>query len=177
MSNGRSYQDCPSQNATCPVVVWRSELRSSPSRAPIVVGVDGSGTSAQVLLTAAEYATLFDAPLIAVQSCSSSHIGELTAPNLAYWNTHESVKRDRLDSGVDAAITRFPALSIRTLITMNSPERVLLERAELAQLVVIGPRDDTRPQAGPILGPVGRHLLLHNPCPTMICHDPIPGPR
>ncbi|MFC9552536.1 universal stress protein [Rhodococcus sp. NPDC056960] len=159
------------QNTPCPVVVWRGGSPPPPNRAPVLVGVDGSDTSEQTLLTAAEFADLFGAPLLAVQSCSSAHVGEVTVPDLADWNNHEKVKRDRLNLAVDAAAVRFPALSIRTLITMNDPHRVLLERAVSAQLVVLGSPGGPWGSSGAALGPVSRHLLLHNPCPTMICHN------
>ncbi|RZL74635.1 MAG: universal stress protein [Rhodococcus sp. (in: high G+C Gram-positive bacteria)] len=153
---------------TCPVTVCRGQPWMLPDRRPVVVGVDPTGSSAAAVLSAFEFAHLFEAPVIAAHAWSPRHAaGNVTIPFLVDWDALAESTRAVLAAQLAEATRRYPDVAVTEVVEPIPPARLITDRATNAQLVVVGSHGRGR-LAGTILGSVSRHLLHHGPCPIMI---------
>jgi nucleotide-binding universal stress UspA family protein len=131
--------------AACPVVVVRG--RECPN-GPVVVAVDGSGTSPRAVAFAAEEAVLRQTELVALRTYDRDDDAEL--------------ERWILAGELAGIAVQYPELMIRPQIRCGSARHALTDWSGAAQLVVVAGR------TGPLHGTVGRHLLKHSSCPVAV---------
>lgn len=134
--------------------------------------MDGSPSNDSALGFAFERASAVGAPLVAVHAwtldvpdafdsatLSEDHISELE-------RHHEGV----LDAAVAPWATKFPDVSTTTVLRRNLPVDAVLERAEGAQLLVVGSRGHGG-FVGLLIGSVSQGLLHRDrPCPLAVVH-------
>ena len=156
--------------AVCPVVAWRGDV-TSPTGQPLVVGVDGSSSSAAALATAFELADLFGAPLRVVHCWSGLvALDEAIAPFLTDGSQLEAAERRAVSEAVAVRRLRYPDVRVSTIVETNSPARALLAHAADAQLVVVGNRGRNA-LAGTLLGSTTLNVLHHADVPVVLCRD------
>lgn len=137
----------------------------------IVVGFDGSPSSRAALEWAYDEATHHSAALTVV---STWHVPTLplTPPygNLTdedYLTQPRSAALALLDQIIAELPTRDPAVDVRTSVEEGSPAKVLIERSQHADLLVVGSRGRDG-FAGMLLGSVSQHLVAHAHCPVVV---------
>jgi nucleotide-binding universal stress UspA family protein len=145
-------------------------MRHNPATRRIVVGVDGSAASVAGLRWAACEARLREAELHVVCAWDGPH--RHRAPYAAITGVPSldegrAAAASLLAASVDAALGQTPQASLRAELAEGRPERVLLDRAAGAELLVLGSagRSD-QPQQ--VAGPVHRACLRGAPCPVVV---------
>jgi nucleotide-binding universal stress UspA family protein len=133
------------------VVVVRG--RTDAGAGPVVVGLD-EGPAAAVVGRAFEEAALRGTWLLAV-----------TAGNGGRPPAHDLLGPG-LDPHLDQWRQKFPGVRAEHEYVSGRPDKVLVERCEKAQLVVVGPR--RHGYEGVLLGAVGSRLLSRAECPVLI---------
>ncbi|MFF8831928.1 universal stress protein [Streptomyces sp. NPDC015131] len=141
----------------------------------IVVGVDGSEPSLRALRWAARQAGLTGDALEAVMAWEYPPTGwagpapglSPAPPVLPPETDPEEAARDTLDAAVTAALGASAAASVDRRTVAGPAARTLLERAEGAELLVVGDRGHTGIKAA-LLGSVSRHVTHHAPCPVVV---------
>jgi nucleotide-binding universal stress UspA family protein len=122
----------------------------------VVVGVDGSRASMAALRWAVEEARLRGAVLETV------HVFE----NTPVWRL--SVHPQERDEPVE----HFSDVEVdAVMVEDRHPERVLVERAQGADMLVVGSRG-LGDVSQMLLGSVSHHCAVHAPCPLVIIHTP-----
>jgi nucleotide-binding universal stress UspA family protein len=157
-------------HANCPVVAWRGP-HTVPTNQPIVVGADGTDSSAVALETAFEVADRFAVKLVAVRSWSIGWpASAVTNPFLADWDALEAVQWTELTDVVDRCNQRHPEVYASCFIESARPTAALLHQIDVdgAQLVVVGNRG-RKALASAVLGSTTLSLLHHSTVPVMVC--------
>ena len=143
-----------------------------PRSGPVVVGVDDETGGAAMAFAAAE-ASRVGATLLAVRAWS--------VPPLVYgaWGAIESpfddfsgAQRSVLDTMVAQAKQEHDRLSVDPVLEYGRPSVVLAERAQDAQLAVVGTHG-RRAIKGLLLGSVGHDLLMNMRSPVAVVPDPV----
>ncbi|MFD5144525.1 universal stress protein [Streptomyces sp. NPDC058401] len=133
----------------------------------IVVGVDGSAPSLKALVWAQRQAELSGADLEAVTSWDfqawAATVPGAVAPDFNAEELAHQIQDEAIGKVLDAEAARK---ATRTIV-LGSPGRVLLERAEGAELLVVGDRGHTGLVAT-LLGSVSLHVTQHAPCPVTV---------
>ena len=142
----------------------------------VVVGMDGTETSAAALVWAAAEAAAHQAPLVAV--CVLDPRGtevrlrsggrNLAGPQEATYHIRELI--ERADVG-----------PVRLVVETGVPGRVLAHRSHGARMLVLGQAEhhhsgvagEFRP--GPELGPIARACVALAGCPVVIVPEPVSG--
>jgi nucleotide-binding universal stress UspA family protein len=126
-------------HATCPVAVVHDEdpLIPHPSKAPVVVGVDGSPTSERAVEIAFDEASFRGVDLVAVHVWSDT--GMLEFPGVD-WSVLQSGAEETLAERLAGWGERYPDVLVRRVVVADRPAHQLLEQAQAAQLLVIGSR-------------------------------------
>ncbi len=159
-------------HASCPVLVVRGRPRAE---GPVVVGVDGSETSAAAVRFAAAEAEARGCELIALHTWTgpvSTGPGDMLP--LVY--DPSAVAADEqvlLAEAVAAVAGDHPDVPIRQEVVHGPARRILTDRSRHAQLMVVGARGRGG-FAGLLLGSVSQHLIHHAECPTAIVRTTIP---
>jgi nucleotide-binding universal stress UspA family protein len=145
-------------------------MKHIPTARRIVAGVDGSAASMAGLRWAAGEAQLRGAELHAV--CAWDGAERLRAPYAAISRVRSldegrAAAASLLTASVHAALGRTPQVALRAELAEGRPERVLLDRAAGAELLVLGSagRSDQLQQ---VAGPVHRACLRGAPCPVVV---------
>jgi nucleotide-binding universal stress UspA family protein len=145
--------------ARCSMLVTRAK---PPRRGPILVGVDGSPASEQVLDFAFDTAARSRSDLIVVNA----------------WNTRIPADIDDADRIRDLA--ELIALrenkyhiSPHLRILRGDPVTVLRDESQQAALVIVGARGE-HPYGG-LLGSIAQTLLHHSPVPLILVRGPMPA--
>jgi nucleotide-binding universal stress UspA family protein len=154
----------------------------------IVVGVDGSPGALAALRFALEEARLRSATLDVVhawllplvEAVPGPFLLELPGPGAPPLEETRRVLQERAERLLDDALREAggegDGLEIRLEAVETSPVRALLERAEGAELLVVGSRGRGG-FAGLLLGSVGQQCAHHATCPIVIVPTPGPGRR
>ena len=139
---------------------------------PIVVGVDGSDGSLQALRWAIDEARLRGARLVAVHAWLAPY-----APAMPGVGEPAMLPVDRelvaqaageaLEASLREVGTSVEGIEIERAVSEDSPGRALLDRAEGADLLVVGSRGHGR-IAGALLGSISQQVAQHAPCPVVI---------
>ncbi|GAA4607500.1 nucleotide-binding universal stress UspA family protein [Actinoplanes octamycinicus] len=153
-----------SAHARCPVVVVRGDAASG---APVVAGIDGSETSAEVLTFAAEQAAARAVPLRVIGAFAPvTAIGE-TGPAIA--RSVNAEERKPFDDLVGELRSAQPGIDITADAVIRHPAAALTEASATAQLLVVGSRGRGVVR-GLLLGSVSQHLLRHSACTVAVIH-------
>lgn len=154
-----------SARAACPVIVLRGPSGDPAEGAGVVVGVDGSEESAEVLGFGFEYASRRGLPLRAVLCWR---------PDALSWTRRDSepFAVERAEAWLSAALTagweqRYPDVKVRSLVLPEPPVEALLGEATGAHLLVVGSRGRGSIR-GALLGSVSQGVLHHAMCPVAI---------
>lgn len=163
-------------HARCPVVLVAGPERDHPN-GRIVVGVDGSSGSLAALNWSVEEAKLRGAsvePTMAWEHIS----GPGATAGWAVGMGGPSEDKEPVQAIAHAEIHRLGDEAVKGRGVKVSPQaieghpaRVLLSRAEGADLLVVGTRGHGG-FVGALLGSVSRHVLAHAPCPVVLIPDP-----
>lgn len=156
--------------ATVPVVVVRGQAAAAPNgrRRPVVVGVDGTGGSVDVLRWAAQAAALRRAPLRIVHALG--HADPLV-PELVLAGQTALLRRAQtmLDETVARGLATAAEVAVDTVLAPEAPIPTLLREAENAQLLVVG-RHGRGGFADLLLGSVSQQCVAHAACPVAVIH-------
>jgi nucleotide-binding universal stress UspA family protein len=152
-------------HAPGPVLVARGE--ASPG-GPVVIGVDGSASSALAVEFAFAEATArgADVEVVNVWSGKEDRISE--ALPLVYNLEDVEAEQTRLVTDwIADARERFPDLPVRLRIEQGRTASTLVDASQDAQLVVVGARGRGG-FAGLLLGSVSQAVLHHAHCPVTV---------
>lgn len=159
-------------HAHCPVVVVRadSHVTEQNKYGPVLVGVDGSEVSRAALRRAFEEAQARGAVLQALHAwsdsaMSSSMVGLVQAHQ--QWEQAVNEEKQLLERELEPLRAEFPEVEVEALSECDNPVKLLVNKAQDAQLVVVGSRGRGG-FTGMVLGSTSRALLQSVPCPLMV---------
>ena len=121
---------------------------------PVVVGVDDGPAASTIIGRAFEEAALRKATLLAVTANGRS---SSAAP--------EALGAE-IDPQLDPWREKYPSVHVEREYAAGRPDKVLVQRCQEAQLVVVGPR--RHGYEGVMLGAIGSGLLRRAACPVLI---------
>lgn len=159
-----------SAHAQCPVVVVPPDLRPRAQEArTVVVGVDGSKTSAKAIAFAFDQAETLGATVIAVHAWTSPFLTSENGQSMLEFDEKEVQDSCRLlvSESVAGAALDHPDVPWETRLVSGQAARGLLLAAESADLVVVGSRGRGGFK-GLLLGSVSQNVLHHAHCPVAI---------
>ncbi len=153
-------------HAHCPVAIIHDEdpLMPNPSKAPVVVGVDGSPASEDALAIALEEASFRGVDLVAVHAWSDTGVFEFPG---ADWSVLQAVGEETLGERLAGCQERYPDVLIRRVVVADRPAHQLLEQAESAQLLVVGSHGRGG-LAGMLLGSVSTSVVHAARMPVIV---------
>jgi nucleotide-binding universal stress UspA family protein len=146
---------------------------NSTSTGSIVVGVDGSTSSTEALTWAATEAGLQKRPLTIVHAEKPFSTSQRSWLESAGISTREMINETLADAQkiVDQARVKAAALcpdvEISTTVQAGDPRQVLLQMADVANMIVLGSRG-RGPVASLLLGSVSVAVVRHAKCPVVI---------
>jgi len=124
-------------HAHCPVAIIHDEdpMMPHPSKAPVVVGIDGSPASERATAIAFEEASRRGVDLVAVHAWSDFSAFDLPPEG---WDELEKHAEETLAERLAGWHERYPDVSVRRVVSPDRPGHQLLEQSESAQLTVVG---------------------------------------
>lgn len=137
----------------------------------IIVGVDGSPSSRDALICAAEIAKAFGAPLRAVTTWEFPAM--LEAGYLIEGWSPEGDAREILSATIDEAFRGDVPAALTQVTAEGSTAAVLIDESSRAQMLVVGSRGHGG-FAGLLLGSVSSACATHARCPVLIMHGSAP---
>jgi nucleotide-binding universal stress UspA family protein len=135
----------------------------------IVVGVDGSRHSLVALEWACREAVLRHDSLELVSAWSLSAVSSGGASQEVI-EVLEAAAQGAVESGRELAGQLAPGIEVSTRVYRGQPARVLVERAEGADLLVVGSRGLGEFKAL-LLGSVSQECSQHSPVPVVIVRN------
>ena len=139
----------------------------------IVVGVDGSPSSAQALRWGANLAEMMGARLEAVTSWDfPASYGFASVPS--DWDPAGDMRKV-LDETVRAVFGDRPPAGLQRKVREGGAAKVLIEASQGAIMLVVGSRGHGG-FAGLLLGSVSANVAEHAPCPVLVIHGDQPPP-
>lgn len=152
--------------AGAPATTPTSESAMAHGR--IVVGVDGSQPSLEALRWAARQAALTGANLEAVIAWEPPSVyGWIALPGRPEDFDFQEPAVRTLEAAVNAALPPEQADGITRTVVTGNPAQAVLDRAEGADLVVVGARGHGTFRAT-LLGSVSHTVTAHAPCPVVV---------
>lgn len=145
----------------------------------VVVGVDGSESSARALDWAADEAALESRPLVVAHAVDES-AARATAWSGVTWVLPTPVAEldaaatEIVAAAVERARSRHPGLEVVAAPAHADVRRHLLDLSRTASLLVLGSRG-RGPLSSAALGSVSAHLARHAECPLVVCRPGHPG--
>ena len=165
-------------DAPCPVVVVHQGAYDVAAEGPVVVGLDDSADAPDVLLAAFGEAARLVAEVRTVTAYEAGddwgEVNSTGAPSAAQLREHVQRRIDEIveQARKDAAAAGTP--TVHTELVEGSAYDVLPERAQGAQLLVVGRRGHSAVHRL-VLGSVALHAVVRTACPVMVVH-PVPRP-
>ncbi|MFZ2175868.1 MAG: universal stress protein [Rhodococcus sp. (in: high G+C Gram-positive bacteria)] len=162
-----------SNNAHCPVAVWRGvQGHEVTDSLPVTVGVDGSPLSEMAVTHAFELASFFGCPLVAVHSWSEQSTlgGYSEVRRFTDWSAHQQHLSAVVAESLAGWCEKYPDVQVTRCIERGGPMRVLLEHSVRSQLVVVGSHGRT-PFMASVVGSTAQSLIHHARCPVLVCRD------
>jgi nucleotide-binding universal stress UspA family protein len=153
-------------HAHCPVAIIHDEdpLMPHPSKAPVVVGVDGSPASERAVAIGFEEASLRGVDLVAVHAWSDSGMFEFPG---ADWSELRTSAEVTLSERLAGWGERYPDVLVRRVVVADRPAHQLLEQAQSAQLLVVGSHGRGG-FAGMVLGSVSTAVIHGARMPVIV---------
>ncbi|MFD5200447.1 universal stress protein [Streptomyces sp. NPDC058375] len=137
----------------------------------IVVGVDGSDSSIKALHWAVRQAELTGATVEAVNSWEYPATSWASMmPGLPEDFDPQALATVSLTEALEEALGTEGAAAVSKVVVIGNPAQALLDRAEGADLLVVGARGHTGIKAT-LLGSVSLHVTQHAPCPVTVVRD------
>jgi len=160
-------------HAHCPVAVIHE--RPSPTETaalgPVVVGVDGTASSASAVGVAFEQASLRRADLVAVHAWSDVTLATFSPHDEGLpWASIDTAEQAALAESLAGWKEQYPDVGVSTVVVQDRPVRNLLSYAETAMLLVVGSRGRGG-FASMLLGSTSTALLHAVECPLIIVHS------
>lgn len=138
----------------------------TPNDGPIVVGVgDGVGEYAALDRAAAEAQQQERCLVLLRASRLSPAVDRSVAGDLDV-EFADTLDRQSLEDATTYVVERYPAVSVRSVLTALPPEDALMEQGRDAALVVVGSATSVGTGGGADI--VARSVAEHPPCPVMI---------
>lgn len=161
-------------HAHCPVAVIHDDAPiPGASRAPVVVGIDGSPTSELATEIAFDEASRRGVELVALHAWTD--MGALGFPPTNFapieWRNLEEREQEVLSERLCGWRDRYPDVVVRKVLVSDRPAPRLLEQAEKAQLVVVGSHGRGG-FTGMLLGSVGRAVVHAARIPVIVARTP-----
>jgi nucleotide-binding universal stress UspA family protein len=156
-------------HGACPVAVIRDE-GTPPAKGPVVVGVDGSPASEEAVAIAFDEAAWRGVDLVAVHTWldfTSDNAYAYARQFVLDWSRIETEELELLAQRLAGWQEKYPEVTVRRVVERDRPLRQLLERAEEAQLLVVGSRGRGG-FSSMLLGSTSQALIYHAPCPLII---------
>ncbi len=152
--------------------------QENPAGPRIVVGVDGSASSASALRWAIRQAALTGATVDAVTAWhypdlaagSGMAVGAVEPTYDFFRENAEKIAADAISTTLDPA-SHVP---VRARLAQGHPAQVLLDASAGASLLVVGSRGHGGFTEA-LLGSVGQHCVQHAPCPVVVVRGPGPA--
>jgi len=150
----------------CPVAVIHDEdpLIPHPSKAPVVVGVDGSPASERAVEIAFQEASFRGVDLVAVHAWSDTGVFEFPGVD---WSVLQSGAEETLSERLAGWQERYTDVLVRRVVVADRAAHQLLEQAKSAQLLVVGSHGRGG-FAGMVLGSVSTAVVNAARMPVII---------
>ncbi|MEU3001118.1 MULTISPECIES: universal stress protein [unclassified Streptomyces] len=137
----------------------------------IVVGVDGSDSSIKALHWAVRQAELTGATVEAVNSWEYPATSWASMmPGMPEDFDPQALATVSLNEALEEALGASGAAAVSKIVVIGNPAQALLDRAQGADLLVVGARGHTGFKAT-LLGSVSLHVTQHAPCPVTVVRD------
>ncbi|BAG20635.1 MULTISPECIES: universal stress protein [Streptomyces] len=137
----------------------------------IVVGVDGSDSSIKALHWAVRQAELTGATVEAVNSWEYPATSWASMmPGMPEDFDPQALATVSLNEALEEALGAGGAAGVSKVVVIGNPAQALLDRAQGADLLVVGARGHTGLKAT-LLGSVSLHVTQHAPCPVTVVRD------
>jgi len=125
-------------HAHCPVAVIHSNGSAAPdSKAPVLLGIDGSPASEGATALAFDEASRRGVGLLALHVWSDVGVFPVLGMD---WRDRESEGQEILAERLAGWQERYPDVRVERLLFCDKPSQWLLKQSEHAQLVVVGSR-------------------------------------
>lgn len=149
----------------CPLAVVRGTVHPS---GPVVVGVDDSPRTQEVLEFAFHEAWARSAPLHAIHSWATPvAVSDWPHDEAQLMHDAEKHAKELLEALVEPFRSRYPDVHVECLATSGSPRHNLVGASLGAQVVVVGTRGRGG-FSGLVLGSTSHSLIHHASCPVVI---------
>jgi nucleotide-binding universal stress UspA family protein len=150
---------------------------TSSAAGTIVVGVDGSPSSATALAWAADQARRRGRPVTVVHAVGAQEAvwtDQSGADNRPGTDHTRATAQGLLDEAAAEVQRRAPGVEVRDLLRVADPRDVLLELSQEAEMLVLGSRGRGMVRSL-LLGSVGVALTRHAACPVVVLRPSNPG--
>jgi nucleotide-binding universal stress UspA family protein len=151
------------RHANCPVAVVRDEDLPNP-QAPVLLGIDGSPASELATAIAFDEASRRGVDLVALHAWSDLAVLDLAGLD---WLAVEAEAERSLAESLAGWQERHPDVAVHRLVVTDRPARQLAEKAESAQLVVVGSHGRGG-LTGMVLGSVSNAVLHSVRIPVIV---------
>ncbi|RRS02206.1 universal stress protein [Glycomyces terrestris] len=139
------------------------------SRHRIIVGVDGSASSARALAWALDYAEELHLAVTAVHAWQYPYAYGSGATIIAASDFGAEARRT-LDAAVEKLAAEHPSVPVERCVAEGHPARVLIDRSEGADMLVVGSRGHGA-FVGALIGSVSQYCVSHARCPVLVVRD------
>ena len=157
--------------AHCPVAIIHDEdpLMPHPSKAPVLVGIDGSSASELATAIAFDEASRRNVGLIAVHAWSDVDVSEWPGID---WPVTQSMAEEVLAERLAGWQEQYPDVQVSRTVVRDQPARQLVQRSEEAQLVVVGSRGRGG-FADMLVGSVGETVAQMARMPVIVARESV----
>jgi nucleotide-binding universal stress UspA family protein len=160
-------------HAHCPVAVIHDDeaMIGNVTRAPVLVGIDGSPASEAATAIAFEEASRRGVALMALHAWNDPRVTDSTRLlQDSKWDAQLSEEDETLAERLAGWHERYPDVGIRRIVEIGDPARRLIEASERAQLLVVGSHGCSRAR-GMLLGSVGAAVVNKARIPVLVARQ------